>query len=140
MESLPHIYQVSLSQSDHLVKTDGENAPSIFGGAPPQFGGSPDNWSPELLLMASIGQCLFLTLVSIARASRFAFQSYESRINGKLEKTSHGLAFTSAAIEISFVSDDELKAKKLIEKAEKNCLISNSLNFPVTVSFQHISA
>lgn len=129
MEKLPHTYKVEFKQEDRLILSDTESAPTIVAGAPPQFDGDPKNWSPESLFLASIGQCLFLTFVSITRASKFAFSDYESSITGTLEKTDHGVAFTEALIKVRLTSEDTEKAKKLLEKAEKNCLIANSINF-----------
>ena len=136
MEKLPHIYTVSLNQEDRLIRTRSEQAPELLGGAPPQFGGSPENWSPETLLLASIGQCLFLTFVAICRAQNLDFWDYQSQVDGKLEKTKEGLKFTGATIKVSLNSSDQEKAKILLKKAEKNCLVTNSLSFPVNLEEQ----
>lgn len=137
MEKLPHTYTVNFEQSDKLIKTDSEKAPTILAGAPPQFGGQDTNWSPETLILASIGQCLFLTFLAVTRASKFDFENYKSQVIGTLEKTDKGTAFTGAKISVSLSSKDEDKAKRLLEKAEKNCLITNSLDFKCTLEFEH---
>ena len=66
MEKLPHIYHVNLKQDGNLVIAATNKAPQILAGPPPQFDGSPDNWSPESLFLASIGQCIFLSFLAMS--------------------------------------------------------------------------
>ncbi len=136
MEKLPHTYKVEMEQDGDFIRTHADEAPVLLVGAPPQFGGKLGNWSPETLILSSIGQCLFLTYVSICKASKFKFSDYRASVQGTLEKTDHGVAFTGAHLQVSLQSSDPEKAKRLLEKAEKNCLVTNSLNFNVSLEIQ----
>lgn len=41
---------------------------NIVVGSPPEFGGKPDDWAPEELLVASLNTCMMLTFLTLAQA------------------------------------------------------------------------
>ena len=68
------------------LKLSGGKQPSIAAGAPPEFHGREENWSPEHLFVASLNSCYVLTLIAIAEFSKVALVSLSSTAKGKLEK------------------------------------------------------
>ncbi|MDY0287211.1 MAG: OsmC family protein [Sphaerochaeta sp.] len=104
---------------------------------PPQFpGGHEGIWSPEHLYVASAEICLMTTFLSIAEKSRLEFVSYSSEAVGTLEKVEKGMLMTKIVIRPKVVITDEGKKERtllLLEKAEKYCLISNSMKTEVTL-------
>jgi peroxiredoxin-like protein len=99
---------------------------------PPQFpGGHAGIWSPEHLFVAAAEVCLMTTFLAIAENSKLVFDSYASEAEGVLEKTDDGYRITEIVLRPRVVVKDDAskdRAARLIEKAEKNCLISKSMN------------
>jgi peroxiredoxin-like protein len=111
--------------------------PTIEVATPPEFpGGHPGIWSPEHLFVGSAEICLMTTFLSIAEKSKLVFLNYASEATGTLEKTDAGMQFTRIVITPTVVvsSDDDVERTiKILEKAERYCLISNSMKTEVSI-------
>lgn len=110
--------------------------PDVEVATPPEFKGHPNIWSPEDLFVASANICLMTTFLAFAERAGLAFSSYESEAEGKLELVEGKFQFTAITLKPTIMlksSADAGKAKELIEKAEANCLISNSMKARVTL-------
>jgi len=110
--------------------------PDVQVATPPEFKGHEDIWSPEDLFVASANVCLMTTFLAVAERAGLAFSAYESTAEGRLELVEGKFQFTAITIRPSITlksADDAAKAKELIEKAEHNCLISNSMKATVTL-------
>jgi organic hydroperoxide reductase OsmC/OhrA len=91
-------------------------------------------WTPEHFYVAAANACLLTTFLAVAEISRLSIVSYEAEGRGKLEKTSgeggQGYQITEIVLQpriaVSTEADRE-RAGRLIEKAEKSCLISRSM-------------
>lgn len=109
--------------------------PSLEVATPPEFpGGIPGIWSPEHLFVASAEACLMTTFLAIAENSKLEFRAYRSEAEGTLEKTDAGFVITRIVLRPTIVVGEEAavdRAKRIIEKAEKHCLISNSMKSEV---------
>ena len=95
-----------------------------------EFDGPGDRWSPETLLCAAVVDCFVLSFRSVARASRLEWHSLEASVEGKLDRVEGKSRFTEIVVQATLrvpAGTDEERAKKLMEKAEQVCLISNSL-------------
>jgi len=131
MQAFPHHYAVTATARSHgdVVLTS-EGPSPLFSASPPQFDGSGDLWSPETLLAAAVGDCLILTFRAIARASNFPWTALRCDVTGTLDRIDGVTQFTSfdvrARLDVPAGSDPE-RARRLLEKAERTCLISNSL-------------
>lgn len=111
--------------------------PDVAVATPPEFKGHEGIWSPEDLFVASANICLMTTFLSVAERAGLAFISYESAAEGKLELVEGKFQFTAITLKPTITlsaSADAAKAKELIEKAEANCLISNSMKAHVTLA------
>jgi len=102
--------------------------------SPAEFGGPGDRWSPETLLVASVADCFILTFRAVARASKLEWSALECHVDGVLERVEKVTRFT--AFKVRAVLDvpegtNESKAQRLLDKAERSCLITNSMTADV---------
>ncbi|HYL13087.1 MAG TPA: OsmC family protein [Terriglobales bacterium] len=104
--------------------------------APPEFGGEPGLWTPENLLLGAVVTCYVATFRAIAEASKLFFSGMDVFVEGAIEKQEGGFRFTRIVLR-SVVTiereEDRERTQKLIEKAERACLISRSLSCKVSV-------
>ena len=110
--------------------------PDIQVATPPEFKGHGGIWSPEDLFVASVNTCVMTTFLAVAERAGLAFTSYESVAEGRLELVDGKFQFTVITLKPTITlpaNADAAKAKELIEKAEANCLISNSMKASVTL-------
>ena len=110
--------------------------PEIQVATPPEFKGHEGIWSPEDLFVASANVCLMRTFLAVAERAGLAFTSYESEAEGRLELVDGKFQFTAMTLKPTItlsVKADAAKAKELIEKAEANCLISNSMKARISL-------
>lgn len=110
--------------------------PSIEISTPPEFKGHEGYWSPEDLFLASINSCIMTTFIYFAEKSSLVFLSYESEIKGEVSFEEGKLMFSSITVRpiITVKNEpDKEKAKQLIEKSEKYCLISSSVRSKITL-------
>ena len=131
MQKFPHHYHAQalggpIGSLD--IQSDGLTQLEIA--APKEFDGPGDRWSPEDLLVASVASCLILTFRAIAAASKLEWSELSCAVEGVLEMVDRKTQFTEIHINASLKiksQENEEKARQIIEKAEKNCLITNSL-------------
>ncbi len=131
MQNLPHSYIAkAIGESLGAITTDSGELEKLHIAAPKEFDGPGDKWSPEELLIASVADCLILTFRAIANASKLEWINLTCEANGTLDRIDKINKFTEihikALLQINSQSDKE-KALRLLEKAEQNCLITNSL-------------
>jgi organic hydroperoxide reductase OsmC/OhrA len=131
MHPFPHRYRVRVGIApEGEVSLDSDGLAQIRSLPPPEFGGPGGYWSPETLLTAAVGNCVLLTFRAIARASRFEWQQASAEVEGVLERIEGNSRFTQMHVRVRLVvppGADAARARMLMEKAEKGCLISNSL-------------
>ncbi|MBA7495473.1 hypothetical protein ES702_06060 [subsurface metagenome] len=110
--------------------------PYIEVATPPEFKGHPGIWSPEDLFVASVNSCIMTTFLYYAEKEGIEFLGYESQAEGILERVNRQFAFSEIKIRpLVFVKQDTdiQRAKDLLERSEKTCLISNSIKAKVGV-------
>mgnify|MGYP003416898894 FL=1 len=136
-KSKVYLYQTSVrwtEQRKGMISCAGK--PDVQVATPPEFKGHENIWSPEDLFVASANVCLMTTFLAVAERAGLAFSSYESTAEGRLELVEGKFQFTAITIRPSIIlkpGGDPARAKELIEKAEHNCLISNSMKAKVTL-------
>jgi len=138
MAEQTHHYETSIAWSEARRGTLTAPArPAIACGAPAEFGGSDDVWSPEHLCVAAVNACVMLTFMAIAANSKVAVHSYSADATGTLEKVDgRGPVITRIVVKprIAIAGDVErAKVERVVKMAEKNCFISNSLQAAVSV-------
>ncbi len=131
MQELPHLYTVTASAegSDNVVVASA-GVPDLETAGPPEFGGPGDVWSPEGLLVAAVADCFVLTFRGIARKAKVEWRSLECKAEGTLDKLDGQTQFVDfkvTAVLTVVPGANEKKAATILQKAEKYCLITNSL-------------
>ncbi|MGA8039922.1 MAG: OsmC family protein [Acidimicrobiia bacterium] len=130
-----HIYPVTLESTglktgEMTSSTDG--LPTLEVASPPQFGGPENTWSPEHLYVAALASCLMTTFRSIAAASDVEIVTYRDHADGHLVRDENRLYRVDEVTlrpEIVIRDASKLeKANRILDKAEKACLVSRSVN------------
>jgi|SRR5690606_23061813 len=137
MQELPHRYCVgAASTPEGFVALSSPGLARLESASPAEFGGPGDQWSPETLLVAAIADCFVLSFKAVAKASKFDWLSVSCEVEGTLDRKDGRLQFVSyrvrAVLDVP-AGTDEARTHRLLEKAEDNCLITNSLNGEVVL-------
>ncbi|MFO1392895.1 MAG: OsmC family protein [Steroidobacteraceae bacterium] len=139
MHPYPHFYIVQASATpEGDVPVSSPGLPTLATAPPAEFDGPGDRWSPETLLCAAVADCYLLSFRGVARAGKIAWKSLGCSVRGTLERVEGKTRFTRIEVEAALVvpeGTDHEKAAQAMERAEKVCLISNSL-----VAERHLAA
>lgn len=135
MQAFPHQYGVTaVAAAEGDVELSGKSFTTLISASPAEFGGPGNRWSPETLLVGAVGDCLVLTFRAVAGASRLPWTSLRCQVTGTLDRVDRVTAFTGfevrAALTVPAGTEPE-RARHLLEKAEQNCLVANSLKAPI---------
>ena len=98
--------------------------------SPAEFDGPGDRWSPETLLAGAVADCFILTFRAIAKASGVSWISLECEVTATLDRVDRLAQFTHFDMTAHLVVPHGVnadQARHALEKAERTCLISNSL-------------
>jgi len=128
--TLPYFYETEVEWKEQ--RRDGLESPGLAPlqvASPPEFQGHEGVWTPEHYFVAAVNSCFMTTFLAIAEASKLDFVSFDCKAVGKLEKVEGaGFQITEVVIKPKLVVrhvKDLDRAQRVLEKAEKNCLISN---------------
>ena len=131
MQPLPHRYAVAAeAAAEGSVRLAASGLADLESAPPTEFGGPGDRWSPETLLVAAVADCFVLTFRAVARASSYAWTRLRCDAEGVLERTPEGTRFTTIRLRAELETPggaDASRGERLLAKAEKGCLVSNSL-------------
>lgn len=138
MQGFPHHYLVSAAGGTAgNVIVRGEGLPDLETQGPPQFGGPEGIWSPETMLAGAVANCFILSFRAIARASKFEWSSLKVDVDGILDRPERATLFTGfnihAVLDVADGANVEM-AERLLEKAEKICLITASLKAEIMLT------
>lgn len=135
MQPFPHAYTVTVAGSaDGDVELSADHVEGLRSASPAEFGGPGDRWSPETLLVGALGDCLVLTFRGIARASKLPWTALRCGVTGTLDRIDHVTQFTAFEIQASLdvpAGTDPERARRVLDKAEQNCLVASSLKAPI---------
>lgn len=137
MQSLPHHYGVAAAAGpEGTVTVSSPGLPSLATAPPREFDGPGDCWSPETLLVAAAVGCFVLTFRAVARASKLEWLSLDCSGEGVLDRVDGRTRFTTlttrARLRLPPGGDVE-RARRLLEKAERGCLVTASLALEPTL-------
>jgi len=110
--------------------------PALAFSAPPEFKGKEDVWTPEHFFTAAIATCFITTFEAISEFSKFSFETLSVSAEGVLEKGEGGFKFTKVFVRpvLTIANDaDRDRGMRLLEKAERSCLISKSVSSEVVL-------
>lgn len=134
---MEHYYNVDLEwRSDRKGEISSpELDQKIEVATPPEFPkGMAGIWSPEHLFTAAVNSCFMTTFLAIAENSKLEFKNFSCPAKGKLSKVDGKFAMAEVILEPVLTilnEEDREKAEKILHKAEKACLITNSLKTEV---------
>jgi peroxiredoxin-like protein len=120
---------VSTASRSGVVAVGGVEPPISFS-APPEFQGIAGLWTPEHFLVAAVASCYVSTFSGISEISHFPFEWLELDTEGVLEKQDGALQFTKIVLRpvVGIAhEEDRARALRILEKAEKGCLVARSL-------------
>ena len=112
------------------------NKTEILGSADPAYLGDVSRWSPEDLMVAAASACHKLWYLHLCAVNKIIVLSYVDQAIGYMEdvdpkKRGHiTQIILRPHVELSAESDQPLAAA-LHEKAHHECMIANSVNFPI---------
>lgn len=134
-----HYYEVAVKwDKDRIGMLASPTLQNLQVATPPEFPkGVPGIWSPEHLFVSAANSCLMTTFLSIAENSKLEFDSFSCGAKGKLEKVDGKFMISeielTPQIKVKNEADRE-RALRIIEKAEHNCLISNSMKSKIILT------
>ena len=93
-------------------------------------------WTPEHLLLGAVSTCYVATVRGMAENSKLEIHGLEVPVEGVIEKQDGGLRFTKITLrpQLTIVRDEDRdRAGKILEKAERSCLIGRSLQSTIVL-------
>ena len=133
MKPLPHRYNVTITAGEQHYPVITSDHLEPFSSAPAaDFDGPGNLWSPETLLVAAVADCLALTFRAVAKASQLRWTKFLCDADGTLDWSDGAIRFTAIDLHVWLVipaETDPARAQTVLEKAEKACLVGNSLRF-----------
>jgi organic hydroperoxide reductase OsmC/OhrA len=137
MKPLPHEYDVDLTGGAHGYATVTAAGLADLTTAPPQeYDGPGDAWSPEHLLLASVGSCFLFTFRAVALASHVEFLDVDARTWGQVSKADGVVRFTEIVVRATVTAAPGSNIdvlRRALDKTAARCLVSSSLAVPVRV-------
>jgi organic hydroperoxide reductase OsmC/OhrA len=131
MKPYPHTYAATArGAATGPVAVESAGLPALATAPPVEFDGPGDVWSPETLLMGAIADCYILTFRGVARAAKFDWEELHCEVKGVLERVGNVTRFsgyTTVATLAVKLGTDHAKGRELMERAERVCLVNNSL-------------
>jgi peroxiredoxin-like protein len=135
MLPLPHRYiATAVPTGSGEVRLATPGAPNLVTASPPEFDGPGGRWSPEALLVGAAADCFAITFVGVARASGVAWTSMTCEAVGTLDRQDGTTRFTRIDLDVRVgvpEGRDVDRVQRVIDKAKRSCLITNSLNAAV---------
>ena len=135
MKPLPHQYSARIAGGPVGYATvSSGGVPDLRTAAPLDFDGPGDAWSPEQLLLAAVEACFLLTFRAVAQASRLEFVSLAVEAEGIVDRVDGVTRFTEIVLRPRVTlpaGADRIRVQRTLEKAERACLVSSSLDTPI---------
>lgn len=140
MKELPHHYHASASSTpgDGTVRVSSPGLGDFASAGPVEFDGPGNLWSPETMLTAALGDCFILTFRAVAAASKLEWQALTCDVEGVLDKVERGMRFTEFRLRATLrvpAGVDEERARRVLDKSERACIIRASLVSDVRAEF-----
>jgi peroxiredoxin-like protein len=131
MNPLPHRYVVTaVPEPAHDVYLTTPGVLPLATAAPVEFDGPGNAWSPETLLVGAAADCFAITFRGVAKASQLTWTAMTCEVAGTLDRVDGVMRFTEIDVDARLTVPDgtsEALARRVLDKAKRNCLITNSL-------------
>lgn len=134
----PHRYSASLSRTfASRARMEVPNRPVVHGAPSPELDGDANAWSPEHMLLSSLGLCMLTTFEAFAARDGIVIRAWDARAHGTVDRTPEGLSFTSIVLELDMeLSGNVDCVDQTLEDAKQYCLVLNSIRVPVVIETQ----
>lgn len=136
MSTRSYPYDIDLSRDPRgTALLHAEGRAGITAGAPPEFGGRADVWSPEHLLVSAAALCFLTTFEWLAGRAKLPIEQFDCHGHGTVSKTAEGLAFAGVELDVAVrvAAGEGARARQLLDRAKESCLVARALRCPVTV-------
>ena len=134
----PHRYSASLSRTfASRARMEAPPRPALDGAPSPELDGDVHAWSPEHMLLSSLGLCMLTTFEAFAARDGIEIIAWDAKTSGTVDRTPEGLSFTSIVLELDItIGGNVARVDATLEDAKQFCLVLNSLRVPVVVEAQ----
>lgn len=131
----PHHVSATVSRtSASRARVHAEPRVPLNGGPSSEFDGDATAWSPEQLLLSSVGLCMLTTFEAFCARDGIELLDWTTSMKGSVDRSARGLMFNSIVLSIDMeVSGNVDRVEDTFEDAKRYCLILNSLDVPVVV-------
>lgn len=131
----PHRYSATVSRTfASRARVQAPPRPPLHGGPSSEFDGDAASWSPEHLLLSSLGLCMLTTFEAFAARDGIEVRVWNATMDGTVERSPEGLMFTSIIMSLDLELSGNIEdLEKTIEDAKQYCLVLNSLRVPVVI-------
>jgi len=131
----PHRYSASISRTfASRARIEAPPRVSLHGGPSSEFHGDVSSWSPEHLMLSSLGLCMLTTFEAFCARDGIELVSWNATANGQVERTPEGLQFTSIVLGLDMEITGKVEnVDKTLEDAKQYSLVLNSLRVPVVI-------
>jgi organic hydroperoxide reductase OsmC/OhrA len=137
MQPFPHHYNVTVTATESApAQVSSPGLDSLLSAPPREFDGPGNLWSPETLTVAAVADCVILTFRAIAAVSKLKWSKLVCDGKATVDRSDGVIRFTGIQLHAQLLlpaGSDAEKARRLLEKAEKTCLVGNSLTFAPTL-------
>ena len=131
----PHQYSATIRRTfASRARVEAPPRPALQGGPSAEFDGDVSAWSPEHLLLSSLGLCMLTTFEALAARDGIELLCWNASAKGTVDRTAEGLMFTSIVlcIELELAGNVD-RVETTLEDAKQYCLVLNSLRVPVVI-------
>ena len=131
----PHHYSASISRTfASRARVEAPPRPPLQGSPSPELEGDSTAWSPEHLMLSSLGLCMLTTFEAFCARDGIQLVDWHAKMNGSVERSKTGLIFSSIVLSIEMeVAGNVDRVEATLEETKRYCLILNSLSVPVVV-------
>ena len=133
--AFPHHYSATVSRTfASRARVEAPPRAALHGGPSSEFDGDAGAWSPEHLLLSSLGLCILTAFEAFAARDGIEVDDWNAALNGTVERSPEGLCFTSIVLSLDMaVTGNVENVENTLDDAKQYCLIMNSLRVPVVV-------
>ncbi|MDR1989926.1 MAG: OsmC family protein [Acidobacteriaceae bacterium] len=134
MLPLPHHYVVTAIPVVGEIHLISEGLSPLSTEAPVEFDGPGGLWSPETMLVGAAADCFAITFRGVARASHLEWLDMRCAATGTLDRVDGVMRFTTIELHVHLTLAEGIDhglAHRVLDKAKRSCLITNSMNAEV---------
>jgi organic hydroperoxide reductase OsmC/OhrA len=115
----------------------GAGLPDIQVALPSDLSNAAEAWTPEQLFVAAAASCLLTVFLNLAAAARLDFTGLTVQAHGILEElATEGPIISTLELKPVLILEreaDRERAARLLSKAERHCVVSNSMRTRILV-------